>query len=78
MGRFVFVKFIFVTLGLIAFAGAPTRFAAALVSRGHTVRVVSCAEPGDPSGQGPEGTEMFHVPELVVPIASRSLACPIF
>ncbi|HEX6682393.1 MAG TPA: glycosyltransferase [Candidatus Limnocylindrales bacterium] len=50
---------------------SATRFAAALISRGHTVRVVSCGQPGDPTGQGPEGPEMFYVPELVVPIASR-------
>lgn len=43
------------------------RFAAALVSRGHTVRVVAC---GDQSEVAPGGPEMFHVPELVVPIAS--------
>jgi 1-acyl-sn-glycerol-3-phosphate acyltransferase len=35
------------------------------------VRVVACGEPDDPTGQGPEGPEMFCVPELVVPIASR-------
>ncbi|MCW6004403.1 glycosyltransferase [Micromonospora sp. CPCC 205371] len=50
---------------------SATRFAAALVSRGHTVRVVSYGEPGGTAGQGPEGPEMFYVPELVVPIASR-------
>ena len=44
------------------------RFAATLVSRGHTVRVVTCREPG---GQELKGPEMFYVPELVVPIASR-------
>jgi 1-acyl-sn-glycerol-3-phosphate acyltransferase len=47
------------------------RFAATLISRGHTVRVVACGEPGDATGQGPEGPEVFWVPELVVPIASR-------
>lgn len=47
------------------------RFAATLISRGHAVRVVACGEPGDATGQGSEGPEMFRVPELVVPIASR-------
>jgi 1,2-diacylglycerol 3-alpha-glucosyltransferase len=46
------------------------RFAATLISRGHTVRVVTCGEPGDSTGQRPEGPEMFCVPELVVPVAS--------
>jgi 1,2-diacylglycerol 3-alpha-glucosyltransferase len=44
------------------------RFAATLIARGHTVRVVACGEPGDPA---PDGPEMFYVPELVLPIASR-------
>jgi 1-acyl-sn-glycerol-3-phosphate acyltransferase len=47
------------------------RFAATLISRGHTVRVVARGEPGDGTGQGPEAPEMFCLPELVVPIASR-------
>ncbi|GGM12463.1 glycosyltransferase [Dactylosporangium sucinum] len=42
------------------------RFAASLISRGHTVRVVACGEPG-----GVTGPEMYWVPELVVPIASQ-------
>jgi 1,2-diacylglycerol 3-alpha-glucosyltransferase len=58
------------------------RFAAALIARGHTVRVVACGEPGDTTGQGSAGSidapastptagpEMFYVPELRVPIAS--------
>lgn len=45
------------------------RFAAALVARGHTVRVVA---GGNPEAGGSErGIEMHWVPELVVPIASR-------
>jgi 1,2-diacylglycerol 3-alpha-glucosyltransferase len=46
------------------------RFAANLISRGHTVRVVAC---GRPENAGPErdGPEMFWVPELVVPIATH-------
>jgi len=47
------------------------RFAATLISRGHTVRVVACGEPGDATGPGRDGPELFCVPELVVPIASR-------
>jgi glycosyltransferase involved in cell wall biosynthesis/1-acyl-sn-glycerol-3-phosphate acyltransferase len=41
------------------------RFAARLTARGHTVRVVACGEPVE------DGPELFPVPELVVPIASR-------
>jgi 1-acyl-sn-glycerol-3-phosphate acyltransferase len=44
------------------------RFAATLIARGHIVRVVACGEPGEPE---PDGPEMFYVPELVLPIASR-------
>jgi 1,2-diacylglycerol 3-alpha-glucosyltransferase len=47
------------------------RLAATLASRGHTVRVVACGEPGHEPRQGSTGPEMFYVPELVVPIASR-------
>ncbi|WP_432987414.1 glycosyltransferase [Dactylosporangium sp. CA-233914] len=47
------------------------RFADSLVSRGHAVRVVACGGPGDATGSGHEGPEMYWVPELVVPIASR-------
>lgn len=50
---------------------SATRFATALMSRGHTVRVVTCGALGDPAGNGPQDPEMFYVPELVVPIASR-------
>ena len=50
---------------------SATRFAHALISRGHTVRVVACGNAGDTTGQGPGGPKMFYVPELVVPIASR-------
>ena len=41
------------------------RLAAALVARGHTVRVVACGAPG----HAPDGPELFQVPELVVPVA---------
>jgi 1-acyl-sn-glycerol-3-phosphate acyltransferase len=44
------------------------RFAATLIARGHTVRVVACGRPQESDDPGPE---MFWVPELVVPIASR-------
>ncbi|MGI5244362.1 glycosyltransferase [Dactylosporangium sp. CA-139066] len=48
---------------------SATRFADALIARGHTVRVVAC---GEPAGQeAPGGPRMYWVPELVVPIASR-------
>ena len=47
------------------------RFAANLISRGHTVRVVACGEPGAATGPQRDGPEMFWVPELVVPIATR-------
>lgn len=50
---------------------SATRFATALIARGHTVRVVACGEPGGATGPGPKGPQMFWVPELVVPIASR-------
>src|SRR5262245_22198196 len=49
---------------------SATRFAHALVSRGHTVRVVACGNPGDTPGQGSDGPEMFYVPELVMPIGT--------
>lgn len=51
------------------------RFAAALRSRGHAVRVVACGGPGGGPGDGtepaPDSPDMYWVPELVVPIASR-------
>ncbi|MCP2324723.1 1-acyl-sn-glycerol-3-phosphate acyltransferase [Hamadaea flava] len=59
---------------------SATRFAAALLARGHTVRVVTCGEPGEPGDPGDpaepgdpalDGLEVFYLPELVVPIASR-------
>ncbi len=46
-------------------------FAASLMSRGHTVRVVACGKPDDAATPGRPGPEIFWVPELVVPIASR-------
>ena len=47
------------------------RFAEALLKRGHNIRVLTC---GDPSKSGIDqntGFEMFYVPELKIPIASR-------
>src|SRR5689334_17006309 len=50
------------------------RFAATLMSRGHTVRVVTCGDPGDTGDTGDAmatGPGMFYVPELVLPVATR-------
>jgi glycosyltransferase involved in cell wall biosynthesis len=41
------------------------------MSRGHTVRVVTCGEPPHATAGGAKGPEMFWVPELVIPVASR-------
>lgn len=46
------------------------RFAETLMARGHTVRVIACGAPGGSTERQP-GPQMFWVPELVVPIASR-------
>ena len=50
---------------------SANRFADALVARGHTVRVVAGGDPGAVGEPRPKGPEMYWVPELVVPIASR-------
>jgi 1-acyl-sn-glycerol-3-phosphate acyltransferase len=47
------------------------RFAATLLSRGHTVRVVAGDESSDAAAPEWKGPDMFWVPEFVVPIASR-------
>jgi 1-acyl-sn-glycerol-3-phosphate acyltransferase len=47
------------------------RFAATLMSRGHTVRVVTCGDPGDTDNTMATGPGMFYVPELVLPVATR-------
>ena len=47
------------------------RFADGLVARGHTVRVVACGDPSDAPGRGSQEPEMYWVPELKLPIASR-------
>ncbi len=47
------------------------RFAEALSQRGHRIRIITCGDPSK-SGIDPEtGFEMFYLPELKVPIASR-------
>lgn len=47
------------------------RFSEELAKRGHKVRIVCYGDP-DKSGTHPEtGLEMFYVPELKVPVASR-------
>lgn len=47
------------------------RFSEELTKRGHKVRVVCCGDPSK-SGTHPEtGLEIFYVPELKVPVASR-------
>jgi glycosyltransferase involved in cell wall biosynthesis len=50
---------------------SATRFATTLMSRGHTVRVVTCGEPRHATAGGVKGPDMFWVPELVIPVASR-------
>jgi len=47
------------------------RFAEALAQRGHEIRIITC---GDPSRSGKDpgtGFEMFFVPELKIPLATR-------
>lgn len=46
------------------------RFAKSLIKRGHRVRVVTCGNPEN-SGTQTDSLEMFYVPELILPIASR-------
>jgi 1,2-diacylglycerol 3-alpha-glucosyltransferase len=50
---------------------SANRFAAALMARGHTVRVVACGQESEPGPAGAGGPDMYWVPELVVPIATR-------
>jgi glycosyltransferase involved in cell wall biosynthesis len=50
---------------------SATRFATTLMARGHTVRVVACGEPRHATAGGAHGPDMFWVPELVIPVASR-------
>ena len=40
------------------------RFAAALVARGHTVRVVACGERGNATGQGLVGPAVMRSPSV--------------
>lgn len=47
------------------------RFAEALSQRGHQIRIITCGDPLK-SGKDPDtGFEMFYLPELKIPIASR-------
>lgn len=47
------------------------RFAEALAARGHKIRVVTCGNQEE-SGTDPDtGHEMYYVPELVIPLATR-------
>ncbi|NLO96642.1 MAG: glycosyltransferase [Peptococcaceae bacterium] len=47
------------------------RFAEALSQCGHQIRIITCGDPSQ-SGKDPEtGFEMFYLPELKVPIATR-------
>lgn len=47
------------------------RFADALTKHGHKVRVVTYGDESKNSNNSNTGYEMFYVPELIVPIASR-------
>lgn len=46
-------------------------FARALAQRGHRIRVIACGEPSRSGMDQETGYEMFYVPELKIPIASR-------
>jgi glycosyltransferase involved in cell wall biosynthesis len=50
---------------------SATRFATRLLARGHTVRVIACGGPRDATPGGVTGPDMYWVPELVIPVASR-------
>lgn len=47
------------------------RFAEALAQRGHQIRVITCGDPSESGIDPATGFEMFYLPELKVPIASR-------
>ena len=47
------------------------RFAEALAQRGHQIRVITCGDPSESGIYPATGFEMFYLPELKVPIASR-------
>lgn len=47
------------------------RFAEALSKRGHHIRIITCGDPNK-SGIDPDtGFEMFYLPELKIPVATR-------
>ncbi len=47
------------------------RFAKALKDHGHTIRIVTCGEPENSGADLENGMEMYYVPELILPVASR-------
>lgn len=47
------------------------RFAEVLSQRGHKIRVITCGDPSKSGEDRDTGYEMFYVPELRIPIASR-------
>lgn len=47
------------------------QFAEALAERGHQIRVITCGDPSESGKDKKTGFEMFYLPELKVPIASR-------
>lgn len=47
------------------------RFAEALSQRGHQIRIITCGDPSK-SGKDPDtGFEMFYLPELKIPVATK-------
>lgn len=47
------------------------RFAEGLAQRGHQIRVITCGDPSKSGIDQDTGFEMFYLPELKVPIATR-------
>lgn len=47
------------------------RFAEALLQRGHQIRILTCGDPSKSGKDKDTGFEMFYLPELKIPIASR-------
>jgi len=47
------------------------RFAEALLQRGHQIRMLTCGDPSTSGKDKDTGFEMFYLPELKIPIASR-------
>ncbi|NLN81419.1 MAG: glycosyltransferase [Clostridiales bacterium] len=50
---------------------SATRFAESLSQRGHQIRVITCGDTSKSGKDADTGFEMFYLPELKVPIASR-------